>query len=247
MKGPAGRAAAIPLRLAATGLLAALLLGACFGPQIGMGGAAAGLQKFHAFFASPGDGGPAAFALLQVAGLLSGIVPASLLALAAGALYGPVAGFLMAAGGALAGAAIAFGLGRSMFRPAIERLARRSSGAHAVDRAVAQGGWKCVGLLRLSPVPFALASYLLGLSSISFPEYIAGTLACLPALFAYALLGSAGTAGFAAVTGGEGGLHFALLGVGGLATAVIGGQSVRLFLRLHPAAGRPPGAGPRAE
>jgi len=51
-----------------------------------------------------GFGGAVAFGILQALVSVSGILPASLLGVAAGGIYGLVPGFLLAAGGAMAGA-----------------------------------------------------------------------------------------------------------------------------------------------
>jgi uncharacterized membrane protein YdjX (TVP38/TMEM64 family) len=123
------------------------------------------------------------FALLQAFIALSGILPASLLGIAAGTIYGVVPGLALAAISTLAGAMLAFLLSRSAFRPAIERLCARKPRLRNLDARIGRDGWKLVCLLRLSPVmPFAPTSYLLGLSSIGMRDYLVGTLASLPAL-----------------------------------------------------------------
>jgi uncharacterized membrane protein YdjX (TVP38/TMEM64 family) len=46
----------------------------------------------------------------------------------------------------------------------------------AVERAVSDGGWKMVGLVRLSPmVPFNLQNYFFGVTSIPFRHFIPAT------------------------------------------------------------------------
>ena len=82
-----------------------------------------------------------------------GVVPASLLGIAAGGVYGVVLGFLLAAAGTLIGGWLAFKLARSLLRPWVERmLARRGPGRMArLDEAVTRDGWRFVCLLRISP------------------------------------------------------------------------------------------------
>jgi uncharacterized membrane protein YdjX (TVP38/TMEM64 family) len=79
-------------------------------------------------------------------------------------------------------------------------MARRRNLA-ALDKAVAEDGWKIVGLLRLSPlVPFNLQNYLFGATGIPFLHFVAATFfGIIPgtALYTYfgVLGGAAGAAG----------------------------------------------------
>jgi uncharacterized membrane protein YdjX (TVP38/TMEM64 family) len=66
--------------------------------------------------------GAVPFGILQGLVAVSGILPASLLGVAAGGIYGLVPGFLLAAMSTMAGAVAAFFLSRSLFRPTVERL-----------------------------------------------------------------------------------------------------------------------------
>ena len=74
-----------------------------------------------------GPAGWLALAGAQTVVAAIGFLPAFLLAIAAGSLYGLVPGFPLAAGATMAGALISFSLSRSAFRPFIHRwLARRA-------------------------------------------------------------------------------------------------------------------------
>jgi uncharacterized membrane protein YdjX (TVP38/TMEM64 family) len=138
-----------------------------------------------------GFGGAVVFGILQVLVSVSGILPASLLGVAAGGIYGLVPGFLLAAGGSMAGALVAFFLSRSLFRPTVERLMATRPRLRNFDALIAQDGWRLVCLLRISPVmPFSVTSYMLGLSSIDLRSYTIGTLASLPALCGYVFVGT---------------------------------------------------------
>lgn len=143
-----------------------------------------------------GAGGLVLVALVQFLAALVGIVPGSLLGVAAGALYGPVTGFAVSAASLMAAAAAAFLLSRSWLKPTAERIANRYGRVADVSALLAADGWRFVCLLRLSPVlPFAPTSYLLGLSKVGFGAYMTGTLASLPALLGYVLVGHATVAG----------------------------------------------------
>ena len=124
---------------------------------------------------------------------LIGILPASLLGIAAGAVYGITIGFITSALGILLGAVIAFSLSRSLARPFIASLASRRARLATLDHLLAKDSWRLVALLRVSPVmPFSLTSYVLGLSGISIRAYIIGTMASLPALLGYVTIGKLG-------------------------------------------------------
>jgi len=158
-----------------------------------------------------------AFAALQIMIVASGVLPASLAGVAAGAVYGVPLGFGLAAASTMAGALVTLAISRSLARQWIERFIRRRPRLQDLDRLLADNGMHMVCLLRLSPVmPFAATSYALGLSSVSVRDYVAGTTASLPALLGYVFLGRIAAAGLAA--GQAGWLHWAMLGVGAVAT-----------------------------
>ncbi|MBE7212467.1 MAG: VTT domain-containing protein [Gluconacetobacter diazotrophicus] len=183
--------------------------------------------------------------LVQTLVALCGVLPASFGALAAGAAYGVAGGFVSAALGTLLGAAGGFALARSLFRPLVLRLVGRRRGFSRLDEAVARDGWRLVCLLRISPVmPFAVTSYALGLSALRWRPYLLGTLASLPALLGYVLLGHLSRSGLSAfASGGAGPLHWALLALAIAATALLTlrlGRIARIALRLPDAPPRTP-------
>lgn len=195
-----------------------------------------------------GPGGWVVLMLTQAAIAMVGVVPASLLGIAAGGIYGIVFGFLLAAAGTMIGGWLAFVLARSLLRPWVERtLARRGPGRLArLDEAVTRDGWRFVCLLRISPVmPFALTSYALGLTEISGRDYLLGTLASLPALAGYVSVGALAHYGMQTASGTvELGLFgWALLVVGVAATGLLifrSGTLLSLCGLLPPARARAP-------
>ena len=184
--------------------------------------------------------GPAGWllaALIQVVIALCGVLPASIGGLAAGLVYGIVGGFLVSAFGTLVGAALAFLLARSLFRPLIVRMLWRRPRFARLDEAVARDGWRLVCLLRISPVmPFAMTSYALGLTSLDLRSYAIGTLASLPALFGYVVLGALSSRGLGALASHEAQpLHWVLLVLAIVATLLLIlklGSVVRYVIRL---------------
>lgn len=184
-----------------------------------------------------GLAGLALFAVLCFLFALAGIVPGALLGLAAGAIFGILDGFIAASAGILAGAGIAFALSRSYLRPFISSLLGRYGALSRLDHAVRADGWRLVALLRVSPVmPFSLTSYALGLSGIGLRDYLLGTLASLPALFGYVVLGALGGYGARLRSGTDHDIHLALLALGGAATLALTVHLSRLLARaLKPA------------
>jgi uncharacterized membrane protein YdjX (TVP38/TMEM64 family) len=120
------------------------------------------------------------------------VIPGSVLTLGAGFLYGPLRGTLLVSPASVAGATLAFFLGRSLARDWIAARVARNAKFAAIDEAVAKNGFKLVLLLRLSPVfPFSVLNYALGLTRLSARDYILGSfLGMLPGTFLYVYLGS---------------------------------------------------------
>jgi uncharacterized membrane protein YdjX (TVP38/TMEM64 family) len=134
-------------------------------------------------------------ALYVVATLL--LVPGLALTLTAGTLFGLTRGVLAVWLAASITAALAFHIGRHGARARVEAWARSRPRFGAIDRAIGEGGWKVVVLLRLSPlVPFSVSNYLYGVSRIRFwPYWVASALAMLPGVVVYTYIGFVAGAG----------------------------------------------------
>jgi uncharacterized membrane protein YdjX (TVP38/TMEM64 family) len=128
-----------------------------------------------------------------VAGL---VVPASVLTIGAGALFGFIGGSIVVAVGATLAATIAFFLARTVLRKRVERMASHNPKFAAVDRAIAREGPKIVVLVRLAAVfPFLFMNYAFGLTGIRPMQYIVATfIGILPGTIAFVSLGAAGAA-----------------------------------------------------
>ena len=185
------------------------------------------LWSLLAWARGAGEAGWATAALVQMLVASTGVLPASLTGLAAGAVYGIGLGFVLAASGTLAGALLAFLLARSLARGLVLRWLGRSTAGRRrwlarLDDAIVRDGWRTVCLLRLSPVmPFAATSYALGLTGVRLRDYLLGTLASLPALLGYVVLGRLAGSGLQAASTGAGAARWAMLGVGLVATLVL--------------------------
>ncbi|MEX2673079.1 MAG: VTT domain-containing protein [Phycisphaeraceae bacterium] len=161
------------------------------------------------------------------------MLPAWPLSVAAGMIFGLWLGSLVVLVGATSGAAGAFLIGRYLARRTVEKNLRHYPRFAAVDRAVGEGGWKIVALLRLSPaVPFNLQNYLYGLTAIRFwPCILATAVAMLPGIFLYVYLGFAGRATLEAGAVERGPGQWALMIVGLVATVAVTVYVTRLARR----------------
>lgn len=135
--------------------------------------------------------GPAVYmAVYAVATVL--FLPGSILTLAGGALFGPVWGTLYSLTGATVGAVAAFFIARHVAADWVSRKAR--GWMKQVMDGVQAEGWRFVAFARLMPLfPFNLLNYVLGLTRISPLQYaVASYVFMLPGAFAYTYLGYAG-------------------------------------------------------
>ncbi|CAD7703970.1 unnamed protein product, partial [Ostreobium quekettii] len=121
-------------------------------------------------------------------------VPAAPLTLAAGYLFGSVAATAVVSVSATVAAVSAFLISRYLLRDKVLEWANDNKTFAAVDKALKKDAFKCVFLLRLSPLmPFAASNYLYGLTSIDLGPYTLGSwLGMLPGTFAYVSAGSVG-------------------------------------------------------
>ncbi len=125
-------------------------------------------------------------------------IPASALTLGAGAVFGVAWGSVYVSIASTLGATASFLVGRYVARAAIANKIDGNERFATIDRAVADKGWKIVGLMRLSPAfPFALLNYAFGLTRVKLRHYVvASWIGMMPGTVMYVYLGSlAGAAG----------------------------------------------------
>jgi uncharacterized membrane protein YdjX (TVP38/TMEM64 family) len=186
--------------------------------------AGAYVPRFAQWVAGLGVWGPVVF-ILGYAVAAVAFIPGSLLTLAAGAIFGLVRGTVYTLIGATLGACGAFLVARYGARRAVERRIAGNARFAAIDKAVGREGFKIVALLRLSPVfPFNLLNYSLGLTKVSFLQYLAASIAMLPGTLLYVYYGKA-AGSLAALAGGAKGARgtgsWVVLGVGLAATLAV--------------------------
>ncbi|WP_407317478.1 VTT domain-containing protein [Isoptericola halotolerans] len=144
--------------------------------------------------------------LVEGAGALGGVVfvagyallclvpiPKAVLTTLGGLLYGLWLGALLSWLAALAGAVLAFVLGRLVGRDAIEGLTQGR--VAQADRLLTRHGLGAVVAVRLVPVvPFTAINYAAGLTGVRWWHYLVGSaLGMVPGSLAYAALGAWGT------------------------------------------------------
>lgn len=124
-------------------------------------------------------------------------VPGSVLTIGAGALFGVVQGSLYVSFASTVGATAAFLIGRYLARDCIARKIEGNERFAAIDKAVAEEGWKIVGLTRLSPVfPFSLLNYAFGLTRVPLRDYVlASWIGMMPGTVMYVYIGSLANVG----------------------------------------------------
>ena len=164
-------------------------------------------------------GGVLFIAIYVVATVL--FVPGSVLTLGAGAVFGVVWGSVYASIAATLGATCAFLVGRYLARDAIARKIEGNERFAAIDNAVANEGWKIVGLTRLSPVfPFTLLNYAFGITRVKLGHYVlASWIGMMPGTVMYVYLGSLAQAASGERTRTT--AEWLLYGVGMIATLVV--------------------------
>jgi uncharacterized membrane protein YdjX (TVP38/TMEM64 family) len=236
--GKGSRRALAKILLALAALAALLALGRLAGGAI---------PRFAGWVEGLGLLGPLVF----VAGYAAAVVafaPASVLTLAAGAIFGVARGTLYVFVAASLGACLAFLVSRHLARAAVERRIAGDPRFAAIDRAIGREGRRIVFLLRLSPVfPFNLLNYALGLTRVRFADYAVACLGMLPGTLAYVYSGKlagdvAAAAGGAAMERGL--AHQALLAAGLVATIAVAAIVARVAKRAlaeatAPEEGRP--------
>ncbi|KAH1208566.1 TVP38/TMEM64 family membrane protein [Glycine max] len=119
-------------------------------------------------------------------------VPASVLTLGGGYLFGLPVGFVADSIGATVGAGAAFLLGRTIGRSFVVSRLKDYPQFRSVAIAIRRSGFKIVLLLRLVPLlPFNMLNYLLSVTPVSIGEYmLASWLGMMPITLALVYVGT---------------------------------------------------------
>lgn len=187
------------------------------------------LGAFQAWAQGRGFLGMVVFALVYAAAVVA-FVPASILTLGAGAVYGLWPGALVVLAGASLGAVLSFLLARTSFRARVASWAADNPRFRALDGAVAREGGRIVFLVRLSPIfPFTYVNYVFGLTGVGvLPYSVATVVGMIPGTIAYVYLGSAAAT---AASGTASATRTALQVVGAVAAVLVTVWAARLAKR----------------
>ena len=117
-------------------------------------------------------------------------LPAAILTLGAGVIFGVIWGSLYVFIGATLGAVAAFLVGRYVARGWVKEKISSYKKFANIDQAVSKEGLKIVFLIRLSPLfPFNLLNYALGVTSVSLKDYFLASFGMIPGTIMYVYLG----------------------------------------------------------
>jgi uncharacterized membrane protein YdjX (TVP38/TMEM64 family) len=151
-------------------------------------------EELNAWIHDLGVWGPIAFFLISIVAVVS-LVPTSAVTLAAGLAFGFVA-FPLVLVAATIGGACAFLIARHIATDQVKHLVEDLPRSKAIYKAVSDGGWKMVFLLRLSPImPLSVLNYVLGATELRFWPFVSATfVGIIPAVALYVYLGAFGKA-----------------------------------------------------
>jgi uncharacterized membrane protein YdjX (TVP38/TMEM64 family) len=165
-------------------LAGALVLAKYLNAQALLGNALGWVQEL-------GPWGVVVFVLVYVLAAVF-LLPAVVLTLGAGAVFGVAEGWLIVSAASTLAATAAFLVGRYFAREWVAKRIEGNPTFSAIDDAVAREGWKIVGLTRLSPAfPFNLLNYAYGLTRVSLRHYVlASWVGMMPGTLLYVYLGA---------------------------------------------------------
>lgn len=162
------------------------------------------LGRLDASIEEAGAWGPIVYALCYVIATLL-MIPGSVLTIFAGASFGLFWGTITVSIGSTVGAALAFLIARLLARQRISKMLEHRPWLGAVNKALSEGGWKTVALMRLSPaIPFNIQNYLWGITPVGFWACLLSSwIAMLPGTFLYIYLGDTSREAVGAAAAGE--------------------------------------------
>ena len=187
------------------------------------------LPAFTAWVGTLGVWGPLAFIAVYVVAVVF-LMPAFLLTIASGAIFGVARGSFYVMAGAMLGGLAAFLISRYLIRDFVARHIAEKPKLAAIDHAVGEDGRRLVFFLRLSPiVPYVLSNYALGATRVHLVDYLIGTLGLAPIVISYSAFGKA--AGATNAVTGKSALSWPALGLGIAATVFLAWLMTRIAQR----------------
>lgn len=201
------------------------------------------IETFRDWARGQGAAGAVVFGLVYVAASLVPGGPAALLTLAAGAVWGLLAGTVLVSVASTTAATLAFLLARTLLHERVQKRAEGNARFRSLYRAIEREGARIVVLVRLSPVfPFTFVNYAFGLTPVKPLAYVvASWLAMLPGTLAYVYFGSAVGDVASSATPGQKAIRIALGVAAVVATAVIARIAARAIRQAGVEEAPPPG------
>jgi uncharacterized membrane protein YdjX (TVP38/TMEM64 family) len=129
---------------------------------------------------------------LLLAGCNLLLLPAGVLAVGSGLMFGLWWGFFLVWAGTVLGSAVAFQIGRRLGRQWILKRLNRRPRWRALDDAIGKDGWKIILLTQIHPLfPTSLLHYLYGVTRIRFSTCLFWVaVGQIPGLFLYVYIGT---------------------------------------------------------
>jgi uncharacterized membrane protein YdjX (TVP38/TMEM64 family) len=167
------------------------------------------LGEIRGWIQSLGNWRYGAFVILYAAAVVAAL-PGAAITVAAGALFGSVAGVILVSIGSTLGASLAFLISRYFARDATVRWISRNERFRQLDLLTERHGAVIVAITRLIPLfPFNLLNYGFGLTRVPFGTYVFWSWLCmLPGTVLYVVGADALTKGIS-----EGEIPRTLIGV----------------------------------
>ncbi|MBC8203550.1 MAG: TVP38/TMEM64 family protein [Planctomycetes bacterium] len=146
------------------------------------------MTEVDVYIAKLGFWGPVLFIALIVA-CTTFMIPESIFALAAGAIFGIWWGVLWVTIGGFLASFFIFFIGRKILRARTEHLLLQHPKLNAINQSISS--FRLIALLRLSPFNFTLLSYLSSVSELKFSSYAFASIAMVPGFLSTTYIGFA--------------------------------------------------------
>ena len=177
--------------------------------------------EFERWIVDLGAWGPLVL-VIATAILTTLMFPDTPLSMAAGALFGMKWGIACAVVGSIVGALLAFWVSRLLLRQRVRVFLDKHPRWSAIEEAAAREGLRLQLLIRLTPMPSATFSYIMGASRLGFKAFALACVGMIPGMFVEVYLGHvAGHAASVASGTSEHSLIHTAVTVLGLALAVV--------------------------
>ena len=164
---------------------------ACIIQQSGFAGLVTHFDRLREMIRQSGAFGYTLYILLFIVATLF-LIPGTLLVIAGGVIFGPLAGSLLSLLAATLASSASFLFARWLGRELLLKYVGHTATFQAIERGIARSGIDFLILTRLIPLfPYNIQNYAYGLTAIPFwPYTLISALTTLPGIFIYTLMAS---------------------------------------------------------